>query len=61
MTNGCAVSATLFAMMACSASDVAELETLPVRDAPQEAVPHSQAAPGDPFLGTAVAVEVAPL
>lgn len=44
----------------CAADDaLAELQALPVRAAPQDAVPHSEADPAAPFRGTAVAIDVA--
>ncbi|MEL6573065.1 MAG: hypothetical protein AAFQ64_15480 [Pseudomonadota bacterium] len=44
----------------CAADNTfTELRALPVRAAPQDAVPHSEADPAAPFRGTAVAVEMA--
>lgn len=50
-------SALACALSACGADDLSALQGLPVRATPQIEVPHSEAAPGAPLRGTAVAVE----
>ncbi|MEL6641554.1 MAG: hypothetical protein AAFP98_09625 [Pseudomonadota bacterium] len=37
---------------------MSDQDALPVRDTPQEAVPHTEADPSAPFQGSAVALDV---